>query len=299
MASRRQLDRAQQAGFDHMARFEADGDPSALRAAADVWRWVAQSTSDPAQRSFVVAAVCVVMRRYFDSTEELWALRDAVDAGRFAVTNEQDPSRWLMASIYLGAADYTYFDKTGERAYLDDAITVLRSAAAHSAGAESRGAILSHLVAALQRAYRSEKGEKKETSLLAEAVEVGREAARLPNPLQIDSVVDFMINLGDLSYVRDDLQLLREAETVGRSALTTTDPAARGRVLFQLARTLESIGMRTKDPAVLADAVAAGEASIQLETDPVDQILRGTVVDGIRQQLRRMQPPPAYPLPPL
>ncbi|MDQ1457480.1 MAG: hypothetical protein QOH28_3100 [Actinomycetota bacterium] len=295
MPSRRQLDHAQQTGFDHLDRFDSDGDPAALRAAADVWRWVAQSTSDPGQRSFVVAAVSVALRRYFDTTKELWALRDAIDAARFAVTTEQSHARWLMACIYLGAADYTYFDTTGERAYLDDAIAVLRSAAVHSAGAESRGPILSHLVAALQKAYRS--GKEKE--LLVEAVEVGREAARLPSPLQVDSVVDLMANLGDLSYVRDDLDLLREAEAVGRSALAATDPASRGRVLFALARTLESIGVKTNDPAVVADAVATGEASIQLCADAVDRHLRGVVIDGIRQQLQRMQPPPAYPLPPL
>lgn len=297
VVSQRQLDRVQQDGFDHLERFTSTGDPTALRAAADAWRWVAQSTSDMAQSSYVQAAVSIAMRRYFDKTKELWALREAVEAGRIAVTTEQRPDRWLMACISLGIADYTYFDTSHERPYLDDAITVLRSAAAASIGAEARGSILSHLVVALQKAHHA--SGRDEVDFLVEAVNVGREAARMRGQLQIDSAIDLMHNLGDLSYVRDDLDLLREAESVGRSLLVGIDPATRGRVLFALAKTLQSIGLRTDEAAVLADAVQAGEASVALCPDPIDQHLRGMVVDGIQQHLHRVSQPQQAPLPPL
>jgi hypothetical protein len=297
MVSRRTLDRVQQDGFDHLERFDSEGDPTVLRAAADAWRWVAESTSDIGQRSFVSAAISVAMRRYFDKTKELWALREAVETARTAVTTEPRHDRWLMACIYLGIADYTYYATSGERPFLDDAIAVLRSAAEASRGAESRGAVLSHLVVALEKAHHA--GGRDEVDFLVESVDVGREAARIRGPLQVDSAIDLMRNLGDLSYVRKDLDLLREAESIGRSFLDGADPATRGRVLFALARTLQSIGLRTEDATVLADALEAGEASVVLCPNPVDQNLRAVVVDGIRQDLNRKRPPEQFPLPPL
>jgi hypothetical protein len=289
------LDRVQQTGFDFLDQFANTGDPSSLRAAADAWRWVAQMTRDPAQRSFVVAAISVAMRRYYDATKELWALREAVDAGRFAVGAEQDSGRWLSACIYLAVAEYTYFDALGERPYLDDAVAVLRTAGQRSLGHESRSSILSHLVAALQKTYNADQKQE----ILEEMVYVGREAARLPGPLQIDSIVDVMANLGELSYIRDDVEILLEAEALGRWALTFTELIPRGRVLFSLAKTLDGIGGQTGNPAVVADALAAGEMAVALSSDGIEAHLRGLVVDGIRNKLRKMQPPPVFPLPPV
>ncbi|MFJ1767929.1 hypothetical protein ACIOD2_46950 [Amycolatopsis sp. NPDC088138] len=288
MATPQQLAKAQQDGFDRLRRYDTTTDPEDLRSAADIWRWVARETSDPGQRSFVLAAVSVAMRRYYYATEELWALRDAVASGRAAVQGETVFRWWLSACVYLGIATYTYFDATQERAYLDEALAVLRAARAVAADAHSRGEVLSHLGAALAVAWES----LREETFLAEAVDIGREAVQLPGPLRPISAVDLIRNLRDLGGVRDDVGLLRESESVARWARRTRNDGMRGSALFELARTLDAVAEKVTDPAVRAEAVAVGEASVELARDPAEHQLRTVVIDDIRRRLRNSPPEP-------
>ncbi|WP_326943675.1 hypothetical protein OG439_27350 [Amycolatopsis sp. NBC_01307] len=294
MASLQQLTQAEQEGFARLNRYGVTADPAELARAAEIWRWVAQETSDPGQRSLVWAAISVAMRRYFEATSELWALRDAVECGRAAVRTETVPHRWLSACIYLGYADYTYFKATRERPYLDDALAVLRTACAAEAGIPTRSNVLSHLGAALTVAWETLNKE----AFLTEAVTVGREAVRLPGQLQLNSALDLIRNLRSLGGAHQDIGLLRESEALARWAQGTPDDGFRGLALFELARTLDSIAERVNEPGIRADAVAAGEASVALARDPVEHRLRSIVISGIQHRFLRSSPPPEPPLPP-
>jgi len=295
MTAQQQLDQAEQDGFDHLDRFDVTRDPAALRAAAEAWHWVAQSTSDAGQRSFVLAAVCVAMRRYYDATEELWALQDAISSARAAVQTERVPHRWLVASANLGIADYTNFQATGERSYLDEAIAVLR-AAAHAADGENRGTILYHLSVALKLTEYSSNDEQ----FLVEAIEVGRQAARISGPLQMDSIIGLMYSLRALGGARDNLELLHEGEALGRWAARVVDDSVdRGRVLLALSQTLASIAEKTSDPAVMADAIATGEHAMKLTEDRAEYYMQNDAIERMRRQLQTITPRRSYPLPPM
>jgi hypothetical protein len=49
----------------------------------------------------------------------------------------------------------------------------------------------------------------------------------------------------------------------------------------------------------MADAIAAGEASMGMAKDEIEYRLRGVVIDGMRQQLQKMTPRASYPPPPV
>jgi hypothetical protein len=296
MTSRRKLDEAQQKGFAHLDNFDATHDPAELRAAADLWRWVAQSTSDQGQRSYMLAAVSVAMRRYYDRTKELWALQDGINAARAAVQSESNPHRWAQAALYQGITEYMFFKATGQQEYLDDSLVVMRAAAKGAQDEQQMSSVLSHLGEALRLAYEKYDDEQ----LLDEAIDVGREAIRLDGPLFLNSVTDLMVNLRTLAGVRKDDALLREGEGIGRwAAENATVPGDRGWILFELSRTLADLARHTGDPTIMADAVAAGEGSLMMARGDIERQLRGTVIDGMRDGLRKMSGPENLPMPPV
>jgi hypothetical protein len=126
-------------------------------------------------------------------------------------------------------------------------------------------------------------------ALLAEAVEVGRPAARYPHPMQIPSLLNLIRHLRELSYIRNDMNLLREAETAARWAIQLTaksDADDRSVCLLELARTLETIYHRTRELTYLQEAVEAADGAVRLTQDPIPRHLRGMIASNIAKQLK-------------
>jgi hypothetical protein len=137
-----------------------------------------------------------------------------------------------------------------------------------------------------------------EEAFLAEAVDVGRAAVQLSGPLQLNSALDLIRNLRNLGNIQNEVGLLRESELVARWTQGTPDSGFRGLALFELAQTLNSIATKVNEPAILIDAVAAGEASLELARDPVELHLRNAVISGIQQRAQTLFPSLGHQLPP-
>jgi hypothetical protein len=146
-------------------------------------------------------------------------------------------------------------------------------------------ASLFHLAEALHLAYE----DSDDAELLSEAVEVGRVAARNPHPMQVASLVKLTQHLRALSYVRQDINFLREAEAAARRAVQITagfDADDRAICLLELANTLEAVYRRTRQLAYLQEAVDAADAAVGLTQDRIQIHLRSVIAANMAKQLQ-------------
>jgi hypothetical protein len=287
MGADRVIEAARQQGFDFFSRYEATGDPQWLLASAEQFRRSVHAARDADPRKAgSLAHICTLLTEYYRKTKELWALDEAAATGRAAVAIEQDPEAYQTALILLGIALTLKYDATRERAALVESLHALRPAGQAATPARPGSlAGLYHLARALYLAY----DDLKEVALLDEAVAAGRPAAKNPHAMQLACLLQLIRHLRELSYVRQDMGLLAEAETAARWGVQITaqaDPEDHSLCLFELARTLETVSDRTGQLGYLREALAAADASIRLTQDRVEAHLRSIVAGGMANRLQ-------------
>jgi hypothetical protein len=151
-------------------------------------------------------------------------------------------------------------------------------------------ASLYHLAVALYSSYDATRNP----AFLDEAVAVGRRAAQSADPLQVSAVCQLVRHLRELSGVREDPALAREAEAVARWGVRLTasaSPEEQSLCLFELARTLQTLGLRTGSVDYLREAVDTVDEAIRRTPDPIDRQLRGVIGAGMAKNLRERRQP--------
>jgi hypothetical protein len=120
-------------------------------------------------------------------------------------------------------------------------------------------------------------------------VAAGRPAAKNPHGMQLACLLELIRHLRQLSYVRQDMELLREAETAARWGVQITaqsNPEDHALCLFELAQTLDTVSGRTGQLGYLREAVDAADASLRLTQDRVDRHLRSIIAGGMANRLQ-------------
>lgn len=284
--------KARQQAFDTYDRFGPGGDPQILTDAAEGFRRAADLTApgDPGKARDLVH-VCTVLQLFYDETTELWALNDAVAAARAALEVGPDEETRGNALLRLGICLHSKFAATKESEPLTESVDVLRTAAAMATPARPLSmASLYHLAVALYSSYDA----TGDPAFLDEAVAVGRRAAQSADPLQVPAVCQLVRHLRELSGVREDPALAQEAETVARWGIRLTasaSPKEQSLCLFELARTLQTLGLRTGNADYLREAVATVDEAIRRTPDPIDRQLRGVIGAGMAKNLRERRQP--------
>jgi hypothetical protein len=113
-----------------------------------------------------------------------------------------------------------------------------------------------------------------------------------PNPLQVPALCQVVRHLRELSRVVEDAELLREAESVARWGVEITadaNPEDRSSCLFELARTLETVGLRTGRSDYLREAVSTVDQAILCTPDMIEKRLRNVIATGMVQNLHKKQ----------
>jgi hypothetical protein len=287
MQSDHVIDDAREQAFEFFNRYQTTGDPQLLLAAASQFRRSIQVARDAdLRKASDLSDVCFVLTEFYRKTDELWALDDAAAAGRAALGIGRDPDDSHMAMTRLGIALSLKFRATGAHAALVESLACLRAAGrAADPIRPASMASLFHLAEALHLAY----SDSEDVALLNEAVEVGRLAARNRHPTQIASLVKLTRDLSALSYVRQDMNLLREAEAAARWAVQITagsDADDRAICLLELARTLEDLYLNTSQLAYLEEAVDAADAAVGLTRDSIQIHLRSMIAANMAKQLQ-------------
>ena len=284
--------KVRQQAFDTYDRFGPGGDPQILTDAAEGFRRAADLTApgDPRKARDLVH-VCTVRQLFYDETTELWALNDAVAAARAALEAGPDEETRGNALLRLGICLHSKFDATKESEPLAESVDVLRTATAMATPARPLSmASFYHLAVAMYSSYDA----TRDPAFLDEAVAVGRRAAQSADPLQVSAVCQLARHLRELSGVREDPALAQEAETVARWGVRLTasaSPKEQSLCLFELARTLQTLGLRTGSVDYLREAVATVDEAIRRTPDPIDRQLRGVIAAGMAKNLRERQHP--------
>ncbi len=288
--------KVRQQAFDTFDRFGPGGDPQILADAAEGFRRAADlsAAGDPRKARDLVH-VSTVLQQFYDETTELWALNDAVAAARAALEAGPDEETRGNALLRLGICLHSKFGATKESGPLAESADVLRTAAAMATPARPLSmASFYHLAAALHSRYDA----THDPSFLEEAVAAGRRAAQNADPLQVPAICQLVCHLRELSGVREDPAVAREAEAVARHGVRLTasaGPEEQSWCLFELARALENLGLRTGSVDYLREAVDTVDEAVRRTQDPIDRHLRGAVGTGMVAILRRQLQPASDP----
>src|SRR6266704_2536615 len=209
----------------------------------------------------------------------------------------------LAAKVRQQAFDtFDRFGPGGDPQILADAAEGFRRAADLSAAGDPRKARdLVHVSTVLQQFY----DETTELWALNDAVaaaraalEAGPDEETRGNALLRLGICQLVCHLRELSGVREDPAVAREAEAVARHGVRLTasaGPEEQSWCLFELARALENLGLRTGSVDYLREAVDTVDEAVRRTQDPIDRHLRGAVGTGMVAILRRQLQPASDP----